>query len=78
ALDSAAAGEFRCLTAYLALLSVWTTAAVDPHVTGHDITWSQVEAWRDVGLDAHELAFAALERGGSDQEDVLAVLVAAW
>jgi hypothetical protein len=78
ALDSAAAGEFRCLTAYLALLSVWTTAAVDPHVTGHDITWSQVEAWRDVGLDAHELAFAALERGGSDQEDVLALLVAAW
>lgn len=77
-LDSAATGELRCLTAYLTLLGVWTTAAIDPHVTGHDITWSQVESWRDVGLDAHELAFAALERGGSDQGDALTLLVAAW
>ena len=78
ALNSAAASELRCLTAYLTLLSVWTTAAVDPHVTGHDITWSQVEEWREVGFEAHELAVAALERGGSDQEDALALLMAAW
>ncbi|GAA5977321.1 hypothetical protein JCM10908_004938 [Rhodotorula pacifica] len=71
------AGDLRSFAAYLNLLSVWTTAAIDPHVTGHDITWSQVEMWRDVGLEAHELAFAALHHG-ADEEDVRTLLAAAW
>ncbi|GAA5873733.1 hypothetical protein JCM3774_000152 [Rhodotorula dairenensis] len=74
---AASAGDLRLFAAYLTLLSVWTTAAIDPHVTGHDITWSQVDVWRDVALDAHELALAALEHG-ADEEDAHILLAAAW
>lgn len=71
---SLASVDYRWIERYLTLLSVWTTAAIDPHVTGHDITWSQVEAWRDVALDAHFLLLddAAREKGASG------ALAAAW
>ena len=49
---------------FLGLLSMWTTAAVDPHVTGHDVTWTQVEGFRDVALEAYELGFALGEASG--------------
>ncbi|GAA5957422.1 hypothetical protein JCM21900_003300 [Sporobolomyces salmonicolor] len=44
---------------FLGLLAVWTTAAVDPHVTEHDIVWSQVEGWRDVAIEVHAWAMDA-------------------
>ncbi|GAA5860259.1 hypothetical protein JCM1840_002838 [Sporobolomyces johnsonii] len=46
---------------FLGLLAVWTTAAVDPHVTEHDIVWSQVEGWRDVAIEVHTWALDAPE-----------------
>ncbi|BGP41761.1 hypothetical protein JCM10450v2_005827 [Rhodotorula kratochvilovae] len=69
----AAAADADWVAPFLRLLSTWTTAAVDPHVTGHDVTWSQVEGWRDVALDASELGFAlgAAEAGRE-------VVEAAW
>ncbi|GAA6030408.1 hypothetical protein JCM8097_009093 [Rhodosporidiobolus ruineniae] len=63
---------------YLDLLSIWTTAAVDPHVTGHDITWSQVEGWKAVGAEVVEWA---LEFEGEDGEQLLAAaygLLGSW
>ncbi|GAA5869894.1 hypothetical protein JCM8547_008099 [Rhodosporidiobolus lusitaniae] len=56
---------------FLRLLAVWMTAAVDPHVTGHDVLWSQVEGWRDLGAEAAEWALSL--SSGSDE-----LLAAAW
>ncbi|GAA5974547.1 hypothetical protein JCM11641_002084 [Rhodosporidiobolus odoratus] len=56
----------RWVIKYLDLLAVWTTAAVDPHVTGHDILWSQVEGWRDLAV---EVVGWALDHDGHDDGD---------
>ncbi|KAK4051009.1 hypothetical protein OIV83_003138 [Microbotryomycetes sp. JL201] len=40
------------LEATLNLLTVWTTAAIDPHITNHDITWSQVEPWHEFAVES--------------------------
>ncbi|GAA6004075.1 hypothetical protein JCM10207_002413 [Rhodosporidiobolus poonsookiae] len=63
--------DVRWATAYIELLGVWTTAAVDPHVTSHDITWSQVEGWRDLGAEVVEWAL-------SDGPEKTELLSAAW
>ncbi|GAA5934592.1 uncharacterized protein JCM15063_004625 [Sporobolomyces koalae] len=47
-------GDDRWFKSLLRLLQMWTVAAIDPHVTGHDIVWSQVEGWRDVAVEAYE------------------------
>ncbi|KAM0790074.1 hypothetical protein ACM66B_005402 [Microbotryomycetes sp. NB124-2] len=36
----------------LELLTVWTATAIDPHITNHDITWSQVESWNELALES--------------------------
>ncbi|GAA6048308.1 hypothetical protein JCM3770_000941 [Rhodotorula araucariae] len=76
---SSAAADAGWMPPFLGLLSIWTTAAIDPHVTGHDVTWSQVQGWRDVALEAGELGFALV---GADDDAVgcggREVLSAAW
>ncbi|BGP64208.1 hypothetical protein NBRC10512v2_005563 [Rhodotorula toruloides] len=57
--------DARWTARYLELISLWTTAATDPHVTGHDVTWSQVEGLREVGVEAYE---RAMERDGGSEE----------
>lgn len=58
-------GEERgVLERWVELLGVWTVAAVDPHVTGHDILWTQVEEWRDLALEAAEWSLGREEEGG--------------
>ncbi|BGP26128.1 hypothetical protein Rt10032_c10g4166 [Rhodotorula toruloides] len=64
--------DSRWTTHYLELVSMWTTAAIDPHVTGHDVTWSQVEGLREVVVLACE---RAMEREGEGAKGVVA---AAW
>ncbi|BGP64213.1 hypothetical protein NBRC10512v2_005568 [Rhodotorula toruloides] len=64
--------DARWTARYLELISLWTTAATDPHVTGHDVTWSQVEGLREVGVEAYE---RAMERDGEGAKRVVA---AAW
>ncbi|BGP01694.1 RPAP1_C domain-containing protein [Rhodotorula toruloides] len=70
-------GRDACWTAhYLELVSLWTTAAIDPHVTGHDVTWSQVEGLREMVVEAYERAVRwAQEDGGEGARKVMA---AAW
>lgn len=65
---------------YLDLLSVWTTAAIDPHVTGHDITWSQVDGWRDLGGEVTEWALSKEEKEEGATELLAAAvgLLASW
>ncbi|GAA5889167.1 hypothetical protein JCM8208_007790 [Rhodotorula glutinis] len=65
---------------FLGLLGMWTTAAVDPHVTGHDVTWSQVEGFRDVALEAYELGFALGEASGEGRAMLSAAveLLGSW
>ncbi|GAA5822465.1 hypothetical protein JCM11251_006348 [Rhodosporidiobolus azoricus] len=63
--------EERWVARYLELLSVWTTAAVDPHVTGHDIKWSEVDGWKDLGVEA---ASMALRPGGAGEDVLVAAL----
>ncbi|BGO93269.1 hypothetical protein JCM10020v2_004948 [Rhodotorula toruloides] len=64
--------DARWTARYLELISLWTTAATDPHVTGHDVTWSQVEGLREVVVEAYE---RAMERDGEGAKRVVA---AAW
>ncbi|GAA6062557.1 hypothetical protein JCM10212_004118 [Sporobolomyces blumeae] len=49
----------------LELLTIWTTAAVDPHVTSHDIVWSQVVGWKDVAVEVHEWSEREADKGAS-------------
>ncbi|GAA6015492.1 hypothetical protein JCM11491_004370 [Sporobolomyces phaffii] len=42
--------------ALLRLMTVWTIASIDPHVTEHDIVWSQVEGWNDLALEVYGVA----------------------
>ncbi|BGP33718.1 hypothetical protein JCM10296v2_005522 [Rhodotorula toruloides] len=64
--------DSRWTTRYLELVGLWTTAATDPHVTGHDVTWSQVEGLREVFVEAYE---RAMEGEGEGAKRVVA---AAW
>lgn len=48
--------DWNCATRWLELLRIWTVAAVDPHVTEHDITWTQVEDWNEAALEAVRFA----------------------
>lgn len=76
--ETLVADDYVWISEYLELLNIWTTAAIDPHVTGHDITWSQVEIWRDVAFDAHQLMLARLEVERDDAEYPRRGLAAAW
>ncbi|GAA5879154.1 hypothetical protein JCM16303_001319 [Sporobolomyces ruberrimus] len=46
------------------LMTVWTTAARDPHVTEHDIVWSQVEQWKGIAFEVYEWATTSQGKGG--------------
>lgn len=61
-------------TSWLNLLATWATVAVDPHVSEHDILWSQVQGWEEVALTALEWANA--QPGGCGAHAPLAA--AAW
>lgn len=84
--SSSFARDARWAANYLDLVALWTTAAVDPHVTGHDVTWSQVEGLRDVGVEACERALAVGRHGhgrrdadeDEDEDDAKRVVAAAW
>lgn len=73
-LPIAASPEVAWVAPFLCLLSTWTTAAVDPHVTAHDVTWSQVEGFRDVALEAYELGFV-LDASTAEGRDVLSAAI---
>ncbi|KPV72422.1 uncharacterized protein RHOBADRAFT_55888 [Rhodotorula graminis WP1] len=77
---SAGAADAAWIAPFLGLLGMWTTAAVDPHVTGHDVTWSQVEGFRDVALEAYELGFAIGEATGAGRAVLSAAveLLGSW
>ncbi|KAK4698935.1 RNA polymerase II-associated protein 1, partial [Phenoliferia sp. Uapishka_3] len=52
-LRGSAGEEADIAEAVLRLLAVWTTAAIDPHITGHDIIWSHVQEWGEVAVGLH-------------------------
>lgn len=55
--------ELGVVEKWIELMGVWMVAAVDPHVTGHDILWTQVEEWRDLALEAAEWSLGREEGG---------------
>lgn len=65
--------EVELVDRWFSLLTVWTTAAVNPHVTEHDILWTHVEDWGQSAMDASRWA---LEQGGGERGDL--VLTKAW
>ncbi|KAL8284278.1 hypothetical protein RQP46_005027 [Phenoliferia psychrophenolica] len=70
--------EREIAQAALQLLTVWTTAAIDPHTTGHDIIWSQVDEWAQVAVTFHR---SLLDNGGESGRGLLAsawALLAEW
>ena len=61
-------------TDWLNLLATWATVAVDPHVSEHDILWSQVQGWEDLALST--LDWANAQPGGCGAHAPLTA--AAW
>ncbi|GAA5914824.1 uncharacterized protein JCM6883_005626 [Sporobolomyces salmoneus] len=59
--EERATGGNKWLEKLLELMSVWTVAAIDPHVTEHDIVWSQVEGWNSIALEVYESASSTEE-----------------
>ncbi|KAI5479533.1 hypothetical protein MNV49_003475 [Pseudohyphozyma bogoriensis] len=37
----------------LELMSVWLVCGIDPHVTGHELTWSMVEEWGETAVEVY-------------------------
>ncbi|GAA6002517.1 uncharacterized protein JCM10292_007707 [Rhodotorula paludigena] len=72
--EGRSAEETSWVAPLLRLLSIWTVAAIDPHVTEHDVTWSQVDEWRDVALEAYALGCA----GTDGRESASEMVAAAW
>lgn len=68
-------GTPRWLESLLGLMSVWTVAAIDPHVTQHDIVWSQVEGWNAL---AHEVYESAQQCGSHGLVGQALGLLACW
>ncbi|KAM0756103.1 hypothetical protein T439DRAFT_344975 [Meredithblackwellia eburnea MCA 4105] len=60
------------------LLSVWMTAGVDPHATGHDITWSHVKEWGQVGMSVHSRLVGLVDANEEARRRRLRLLSAAW
>lgn len=50
--------HWRIIEAWFGLARMWTVAAVDPHVVGHDIIWTQVEDWKETALVVIEYVLA--------------------
>lgn len=46
--------DIRIMIKMFKLLEIWTTAAVDPHTTEHDILWTQVDEWSNIAVEAHK------------------------
>lgn len=65
-------GEAALCGQWLELLETWTTLAMDPHATGHEILWSQVD-WAPMAIQAHRHLLTAASAGGS-----LALLEKIW
>ncbi|GAA5917697.1 hypothetical protein JCM6882_003475 [Rhodosporidiobolus microsporus] len=81
--QGAVKGEERWVARYLELLSVWTTAAIDPHVTAHDIKWSEVDGWKELAVEAVEWALKGEGEGEGEvaRENVLVAalgLLGSW
>ena len=67
----------RLAEKWFQLLTIWTTAAIDPHSTEHDIVWSQVD-WSVHAAEAHK---SMMEFGTSGREELMAriwELLAVW
>ncbi|ORY77269.1 hypothetical protein BCR35DRAFT_353223 [Leucosporidium creatinivorum] len=67
------AEEIELVEKWFSLLTVWTTAAVNPHVTEHDILWTHVEDWGQSAMDASRWA---LQLDGGEGSEL--VLTKAW
>ncbi|KAK4050342.1 hypothetical protein OIO90_005135 [Microbotryomycetes sp. JL221] len=64
------------------LLHVWTVAAIDPHLTNHDITWSQVESWSELAVDGILGSMRRTEKENDAKDEQLVAsglkLLSAW
>ena len=67
----------RLAEKWFALLTIWTTTAIDPHSTEHDIVWTQVD-WSVHAAEAHKYMMA---EGVNGREGLMASiweLLAVW
>ena len=51
----------RLAEKWFSLLTIWTTAAIDPHSTEHDIVWTQVD-WSVRVAEAHKWGMETMSR----------------
>lgn len=63
--------ETRLGESWFRLLSIWTTAAIDPHSTEHDIVWTQID-WQSNAIEAHNWIL------GNGIEEVEGILASTW
>lgn len=73
--DTAVTVPVSLVTSYFQLLSTWTTAAIDPHVTSHDILWTHVEEWGNLAM---RVAQWALQRDDKQVGAAAFNLLASW
>lgn len=70
--------ELRLVEKWFELMTAWTTAAIDPHSTNHDITWTQVEEWSELLVSTHS---KLILRGRREEREILVVVwecLSAW
>lgn len=67
--DESTGDKIRLAIQWFGLIAIWTTAAIDPHSTNHDIIWTQAEEWVELEVALHATLIA---RG--DNVELLAVV----
>ncbi|GAA5826466.1 hypothetical protein JCM5353_001831 [Sporobolomyces roseus] len=74
-------GEMGWIEGLFELMRVWMVASVDPHVTGHDIVWSQVEGWAHTAFEVYQWSSSKGDKGDKGDKGVMSSsfeLLSSW